>query len=169
MDPIDWSVVRSCLDRQAEGAWTWLQLSPRLCPSFRAQRCTYARWFAKPSFASRHSSVIRLPVGARLLRAFLRFRLGCHNLPVVVGRRTGVPRSQRLCPHCSLGDVGDERHLTFVCPAVQPVRDKYRQLFGPGRTSMRRFMWQDDILSVVRFVVECLDVLEAAASASHQA
>ena len=168
LDPIDWSVVRSCLDRQAEGAWTGLHLSPRLCPSPRAQRCTYARWFAKPSCAARHSSVIRLPIGARLLRAFLRFRLGCHNLPVAVGRRTGVPRAQRLCPHCSLGDVGDERHLTFVCPAVQHVRDKYRQLFALGRPSMREFMWQDDIRAVVRFVVECLDVLEAPASASHQ-
>ena len=168
LDPIDWSVVRSCLNRQAEEAWTGLHLSPRLCPSFRAQRCTYARWFAKPSYGPRHSSVIRLPIGARLLRAFLRFRLGCHNLPVVVGRRTGVPRSQRICPHCCLGDVGDERHLTFVCPAVQHIRDKYCQLFGPGRTTMRAFMWQDDILSVARFVVECLDVLEASASASHQ-
>ena len=168
LDPIDWSVVRSCLNRQAEEAWTGLQLSPRLCPSVRAQRCTYARWFAKPSAGPRPSSVIRLPIGARLLRAFLRFRLGCHNLPVVVGRRTGVPRSQRICPHCCLGDVGDERHLTFVCPAVQHIRDKYCQLFGPGRTTMRAFMWQDDILSVARFVVECLDVLEASASASHQ-
>ena len=34
--------------------------------------------------------------------------------------------------------------------------------------TMRAFMWQADILSVARFVVECLDVLEASASASHQ-
>jgi hypothetical protein len=31
-----------------------------------------------------------------------------------VGRRRGVPRSERLCPHCSLGDLGDERDLVFM-------------------------------------------------------
>ena len=41
-------------------------------------------------------------------------------------------------------------------------------VFNPRRTTMRAFMWQDDILSVARFVVECLVVLEASASASHQ-
>jgi hypothetical protein len=39
LDPIDWSVFRSCLDCQAEGAWMGLHLSPRLCPSLRAQGC----------------------------------------------------------------------------------------------------------------------------------
>ena len=31
LNPIDWSVVRSCLSRQAEEAWTGLHVSPRLC------------------------------------------------------------------------------------------------------------------------------------------
>ena len=73
---------------------------------------------------------------------------------VVVGRRTGVPRSERLCRHCSSGGIGDERHLVFVCPAVQHVRDKYSHLFTPRRPTMRQFMWQDDTVSVVRFVAE---------------
>jgi hypothetical protein len=33
---------------------------------------------------------------------------------------------------------------------------------------MRQFMWQDDTASVVRFVAECLDILQSAVAASHQ-
>jgi hypothetical protein len=34
--------------------------------------------------------------------------------------------------------------------------------------SLDQFMWQDDIVSVVRFVAECLDILQSAVAASHQ-
>lgn len=98
----------------------------------------------------------------------MRFRLGCHELPIVIGRRTGVPRSESLCTCCSLGEVGDERHLVFVCPAVQHIRDKHRHLFTPRRPTMRQFVWQDDSISVVRFVAECLDTLQTAVAASCQ-
>jgi len=165
---IDWSAVRTCLKRREDEAWTGLHISPRFCPSSRAQRCTYFRWFAKPSHYPRQLSAVRLPLGARLVRSYLRFRLGCHYLPIVVGRRTGVPRSERLCPHCSLGDLGDERHLVFICPAVQHVRDKYAHLFTRRGLTMRQFLWQDDMISVVRFVAECLDILQSTVAASHQ-
>ena len=111
--------------------------------------------------------MVRLPVGARVLRAFLRFRTGCHGLPVALGRRTGVPRSQRLCTHCSSHDIGDEYHLVFSCSAVQHIRDRYPGLFRPTVSTMVEFLWQDDLVSVVRFVVECLDVLQAAPSSNQ--
>lgn len=168
LDPIDWSAVRACLTRREDEVWRGLHFSPELCPSSRAQRCTYFRWFAKPPHHPRHLSAVRLPLSARLVRSFLRFRLGCHDLPIVVGRRTGVPRSERLCRHCPSGAIGDERHLVFVCPAVQHVRDKYSHLFTPRRPTMRQFMWQDDTVSVVRFVAECLDILQSTVTASHQ-
>ncbi len=72
--------------------------------------------------------------------------------------------------YISLGKVttGLKRHLVFVCPAVQHVRDKYSHLFTPRRPTMRQFMWQDDTVSVVRFVAECLDILQSTVTASHQ-
>ena len=83
---------------------------------------------------------------------------------MAVGRRTGVPRSQRICPHCPLGDIGDEYHLIFKCSAVQHIQDCYPGLFRANVQTMIQFMWQDDIVSIVKFVVQCLDSLQAASS-----
>jgi len=167
LNVVDWGTVRCCLVAQQRAVWHGLHVSPRLCPSAGAQRCTYLRWFARPLDQSRRIPLVRLPVGARVLRAFLRFRTGCHDLPVALGRRTGVPRSQRLCTHCSSHDIGDEYHLVFSCSAVQHIRDRYPGLFRPTVSTMVEFLWQDDLVSVVRFVVECLDVLQAASSSNQ--
>ena len=32
----------------------------------------------------------------------LRFRMEAYALPIVLGRRTGMPRAQRLCQQCNL-------------------------------------------------------------------
>ena len=60
----------------------------------------------------------------------LRFRTGCHALPNVIGTRTGVPRSQRLCPLCQ-SPYSDERHTLLECTALSPLRETYSQLFCP--------------------------------------
>ena len=57
----------------------------------------------------------------------------------VLGRRTGVPRAQRLCQRCNLHALHDERHLV-ECPAMQCVRDRYPALFGPANNTMQLFM-----------------------------
>jgi hypothetical protein len=95
--------------------------------------------------------------GERRLRIFLRFRMGCHGLPVDVGRRTGVPRTQRVCPWCPLQEVGDERHPVFTCPALEHIRLRYRHLFTSRTDTMAQFLWQDDLLSVARFIADCFD------------
>ena len=87
--------------------------------------------------------------------------LGSHSLPIVLGRRTGVPWAQRLCQRCNLHAVHDERHLVFECPAMQCVRDRYPALFGPAKNTMRLFMWQHDILGVAHFIKDCFEVLGA--------
>ena len=52
-----------------------------------------------------------------------------YSLPIVLGRRTGVPRAQRLCQRCNLHVLHDERHLVIECPAMQCVQDRYAALF----------------------------------------
>jgi len=53
------------------------------------------------------------------------FRLGCHNLPRDVGSSTAVPRSQRLCTVCNVGQPGDGYHLVFECQGLRHIRDRY--------------------------------------------
>ena len=53
---------------------------------------------------------------------------------------------------------GDEKHLVFECPALQDLPDKRPHLFeGPQADAMVLFMWQDDMIGVVRFIDERLE------------
>jgi hypothetical protein len=89
------------------------------------------------------------------LRVFFRFRMGVHALPMDVGRRRGIPRLLRHCDMCGTGVVGDEHHFIFMCPALAPVRERFRPSFASGTRSLRLFIWQQDLRAVVRFVHEC--------------
>ena len=155
---VDADVLRGLIARRAGAVWQGLHLCPRTCPSEGATRCTYLRWFARPANMSHRLSPLRLPLGARSVRMFLRFRMGCHDLPNDAGRRARprVPRACRRCSHCPLPEVADERHLVFSCPAVDHLRVRYAHLFRHPSHTMVSFLWQSDILSVARFVCECL-------------
>lgn len=63
------------------------------------------------------------PYSARCMRILLRFWMGAHSLPVVMGRRTGTPGAKRLCQQCEQPAVGDRRHMIFKCPALQGLQD----------------------------------------------
>jgi hypothetical protein len=132
--------VQSLLADQSHTVWQGLSISPRTCPSRGVQLCTYLCWFARPSLLPPRVSVLRLPIGVRRLHIFLRFRMGCHGLPVDVGRRTGIPRAQRVSPWCPLREVGDERHLVFTCPALEHIRLPYRHLFTSRTDTMVQFL-----------------------------
>ncbi len=97
------------------------------------------------------------------MKRFLRFRLSYHSLPIETGRhhRPPILRSSRLCPHCPLDSVGDERHLVFECPIFQPLTDKYYTLFSSRTSSMQSFFAQKDRMSVYKFISDCLDVINA--------
>ena len=62
---------------------------------------------------------------------------------------------------CATSTVGDEPHLVFECPTLQPVRDKYARLFS-GDHTMRLFMWQTDLVAVAKFLDECLELVYTA-------
>ena len=55
--------------------------------------------------------------------------------------------------------IEDEKHLVFECPALPDLLDKrpHLDLFrGVQANVMVLFMWQDDMVGVVRFADECL-------------
>jgi hypothetical protein len=56
---------------------------------------------------------------------------------------------------CSLPLVGDEQHFVCYCPALQSVRDSYSDLFRVPVRALCQFMWQEDTIHVVNFIVDC--------------
>ena len=117
-------------------------LDPRVAPSQGVVQCTYVNWFL-PSQAKFRSCYFR--AAAHRVQKFLAFKLGCHGLPVAMGRRSGMPRSARLCPHCHDGNVGDELHMVFECSFLQPLRVHYANLFSNNIQTMRQIFSQEDL------------------------
>ena len=161
MTYIDVAKFTQVLADRADSAWQDLDYCPRTCPSHKSRLCTYLAWFARPSGCLR-KHVLSLPLPARCLRQFLRFRMGCHGLPRDSGSWTGTPRADRVCTLCGHGSLGDEKHLVFECPHLQYIRDKYATLFRCS--TMRQFFWQDDLIGVAKFISESLDVMLGADS-----
>ena len=134
-----------------------LSLERHLLSALLPRLCTYNAWFARPAGVSQ-IAIFRLPASNRCVRALLRFRLGCHNLPRDVGSRNAIPRAQRICQICHSGFPGDELHLVFECQGLQCIRDKYPHLFGQHARTMLQFIWQTDLHGVASFIADCLDV-----------
>ena len=97
-----------------------------------------------------------------LHEGFPTFSTGVSWFTKDIGRRSAVPRMQRVCQKCTLNEIGDEKHLIFACPAVHHVRDRYAGLFSESVHTMLDFMWQDDLVEVAKFVMDCFDVMSAA-------
>eukprot|EP00884_Botryococcus_braunii_P005149 jgi/Botrbrau1/14635/Bobra.0364s0018.1 len=149
--------VKDLLDRKSDMIWDDLDSSPLSCASPRVLFCRYQRWFARPPHVPRRKSALKLHLPNSTLRTFMRFRLGCHDLPIDKGRQQGIPREQRNCTRCSLELVGDKHHLLFTCPAVQHVRQQFMHLFQQRSRSVQKFVWQEDLQGVAKLVTRALE------------
>ena len=123
------------------------------------QIVTYFHWFRPPARRFASYSPIFLPLPAKLVRAFLRFRSGCSGLPIDTGRSRRVPRAARVCLACSVSSLCDEEHLVFECPALTSLRLQYAPLFNAGTVTMQTFLWQKDTIQVAQFVFAALSLL----------
>ena len=130
--------------------------NPRTAPSVGIVPCTYHNWFVPLEGPSLFHWV---PMSGVRMKRFLGFRLGSHKLPVAIGRRSGVARELRLCQHCVQGAVGDELHMVFECPHLQPLRDEFSHLFGPTTVDMRSFFSQQDKVGVIEFILHGLSLM----------
>ena len=94
---------------------------------------------------------------------FLRFRMGVHRLPKDEGSWNRVPRHERICLLCNSGSLCDEKHVVFECSSLQGLRAEYAFLFSDMCT-MKQFLWQDDLVSVAKFIHACLDKMFSCAT-----
>ena len=74
----------------------------------------------------------------------------------IAGSRTAVPRSQRICSVCHVGQPGDEFHLVLECQGLQHIRDP--GLFGQNAGTIVQCMWQAELHGVSKFVTDCMGV-----------
>ena len=152
------STIIEALRQHLGGTHDYALHCPRAAPSVGVVACTYHHWF-RPF--SRHRRYCQLPVSNTRMQRFLQFRLGSHQLPIVLGRFAGgqhVARANRVCTHCGSVAVADELHMIFECPALQAVRQRYAPLFSTDTNTMRSFFAQQDHMQVFKFVLDCLDV-----------
>eukprot|EP00884_Botryococcus_braunii_P015727 jgi/Botrbrau1/2838/Bobra.0125s0045.1 len=148
---VDMDTLRAILTNAQRLSDEGLHNSPRLAPK-DPQLCTYLRWFARTRPIQREI-LFSVPVSVRRVRQFFKFRLGVHDLPIDVGRRTHIPRSERVCDMCGIA-VGDEHHFVFHCPALAQVRERYPHLFLSHSWSLRNFIWQEDQVAVINFIFD---------------
>ena len=156
---IDFNTYQNSARQHSSRVWEGLHVSPRTCPSKGAKLCTYHRWFARQGPVQ--EPYYDLPLSNLSVRRLFRFRLGAHHLPVEMGRRGGLARVARVCPACTGGHVGDERHLVFECPAFQHVRRRHAGLYTDARSTMRLFMWHRDQKGVASCLLQLLSEYDA--------
>ena len=61
-----------------------------------------------------------------------------------------VDRANRVCLACNRDADGDEKHMTFECTALAPLRQTF---FTPRTDTMRSFFDQQDHLGVLNYVM----------------
>ena len=86
---IDVGRLQALLTDGRQRVWDGLDICPRTAPSQGARKCTYERWFRKPSWAG--ASPLTLPLTHAAMQRFLRFCTGCHGLPKDIDSQFGVP------------------------------------------------------------------------------
>jgi hypothetical protein len=117
------------------------QVDPRdpACESNRIMAATYVAWVRATSAPPPHLKCKFLSF--RQLQYITRFRLGWHSLAIQTGRFSGVPRTQRKCVMCEAMHymeedghcpVEDMLHFLVDCKVMQPIREKFPNLFTPS-------------------------------------
>ncbi len=65
-----------------------------------------------------------------------------------------------------------KHHFIFMCRSLASVSLHFPRLFASGTRSLRLFLWQEDLLAVVRFVHACFafrsNLLVAVGAPFHQ-
>ena len=56
-----------------------------------------------------------------------KFRVSAHNLLIETGRHHNIKAEDRICKHCNLNEIEDEKHFLIECPLYTLLRQKLMQ------------------------------------------
>jgi hypothetical protein len=151
-------------------------LHPRLCPSDGAMYVAYMYWYWPETGQegcktyARHVSNCNIPPGK--FNTLMRFRFGCCDLEVNVGRRKKAGeahgpagRGERKCRLCTEQyRMEDEQHVVFECPAYAGLRSAmhaavFEEVGNPrGANALCKFFNQQNTTGVANFVSAALAI-----------
>ena len=91
-------------------------------PKSNGQISTRLKWYRKYKSNINKEAYLNGPLTG-VQKAVARMRVGCHGLPVEVGRWERKKYKDRVCHRCAMGAIGNEPHI-FTCPANLPLQPK---------------------------------------------
>ena len=91
-------------------------------PKENGRMGTRLRWYHKYKTNIGKEAYLNGPLTG-IQKAMARMRLGCHGLPVEVGRWEKKRYKDRICHRCTIGEIGNELHI-FRCPANLHMQPK---------------------------------------------
>ena len=92
-------------------------------------------------------------------RRLTKFRLSAHKLLIETGRYKGIPRNERLCERCLLGEVEDECHFLFKCQKFDFQRTQLLEVIHKSCPNFPKLKLKDQLIWVLSS--EDLSVLRA--------
>ena len=101
-------------------------------------------------------------------RRLTKFRLSAHRLLIETGRYKGIPRNERLCERCLLGEVEDEFHFLFKCQKLDFQRTQLLEVIHKSCPNLPKLKHRDQLIwvlssedvSVLRAISEYIKVCE---------
>ena len=86
----DKAALEFVLHAKEAKAFDPLDVCPRTGPAIGNALCTYHNWFAAQQYQVKR--LFSVHTSASLFRTFLKFRCGCHGLPINSEHSLGIPR-----------------------------------------------------------------------------
>ena len=82
-------------------------------------------------------------------RRLTKFRLSAHKLLIETGRYKGIPRNERLCERCLLGEVEDECHFLFKCQKFDFQRTQLLEVIHKSCPNFPKLKLKDQLIWVL--------------------
>jgi hypothetical protein len=89
----------------------------------------------------------------QLRKALARFQCGNSQFELVLGAWKGMPYVEKLCRGYDLGKVENEKHLFFVCPNTQKVKEHFCLALPLTHIStLAKLMQTTNMVTLTKFV-----------------